>query len=76
MNYKSNLSSLLFIFISLISYSQSSLPSVKLMDIHGSIIDTKKLSDNNGKPIIICFIKTCCNAPLNMLDDVAEVYEY
>ncbi len=71
-------SKLIFLFFSLLaflSYSQNSLPSVQLRDVRGKAIDTRKFANNNGKPVIICFIRTCCNSPVNLLDDVAEVYD-
>ena len=75
MTYKTQLFVLFFSFWALFSYSQNRLPSVQLKDIRGQSIDTQKLSDNKGNPVIICFIKTCCNSPVNLLDDIAEVYE-
>ncbi len=50
------------------------LPEVILKDINGKRINTAEIT-NNGKPILICFWKTCCKPPVNMLDEIAEVYD-
>ena len=54
--------------------STLNLPSVRLRNIKGKTFDTSKIR-NNGNPIIICFIKTCCSSPTSLLDDIAEDYE-
>ena len=54
------------------AYAQ--LPSVKLKDINGKVIDTAKLS-NEGKPFIISFFATWCKPCNRELSAIAEVYD-
>ena len=54
--------------------NKSLIPSCTVKDAYGEKIDTATLS-NNGKPFLICFWKTCCKAPVNMLDAIAEQYD-
>ncbi len=49
------------------------LPSVKLKDMNGKIVDTAKLS-NDGKPFIISFFATWCKPCNNELTAISEVY--
>lgn len=66
----------LFIANSIFSQEQtSSIPSVRLKDVKGKSYNTSDLAYNNGKAVIICFVKTCCASPTSMLDNIAEVYE-
>ncbi len=51
----------------------SKIPSVKIKDIKGNIIDTKDLS-NDGKPFIINFWATWCKPCILELNNIAEVY--
>jgi len=50
------------------------LPSFNLKDINGKMLNTSEIT-NNGKPILICFWKTCCKPPVKMLTAINEVYE-
>lgn len=50
------------------------LPSFNLKELNGKPINTDEIT-NNGNPILICFWKTCCKPPVNMLDAISEVYE-
>ena len=54
------------------AYAQ--LPSVKLKDVNGKVIDTAKLS-NEGKPFIISFFATWCKPCNRELSAIAEVYD-
>ena len=49
------------------------LPSVKLKDMNGKVIDTAKLS-NDGKPFIISFFATWCKPCNRELKAIHEVY--
>lgn len=49
------------------------LPSVKLKDINGKVIDTATLS-NDGKPFIISFFATWCKPCNRELKAINEVY--
>ena len=49
------------------------LPSVKLKDINGKVIDTATLS-NDGKPFIISFFATWCKPCNRELKAIHEVY--
>lgn len=49
------------------------LPSVKLKDINGKVIDTAKLS-NDGKPFIISFFASWCKPCNRELKAIHEVY--
>ena len=53
------------------AYAQ--LPSVKLKDINGKVIDTATLS-NDGKPFIISFFATWCKPCNRELKAINEVY--
>ena len=50
------------------------LPTFNLKDINGKMLNTSEIA-NNGKPILICFWKTCCKPPVEMLTAINEVYE-
>lgn len=52
----------------------NSLPSFNLKDIAGKTVNTSKI-ENGNKPIVLCVMKTCCNTPSNLLDEIAEDYE-
>ena len=49
------------------------LPSVKLKDINGKVVDTAKLS-NEGKPFIITFFAKWCKPCNRELTAINEVY--
>lgn len=51
----------------------SKVPSVKIKDIKGNVIDTKELS-NDGKPFIINFWATWCKPCILELNNISEVY--
>lgn len=50
------------------------LPSVKLKDIYGKVVDTATLS-NDGKPFIITFFAKWCKPCNRELTAISEVYE-
>jgi len=50
------------------------LPTFNLKDINGKMLNTSEIT-NNGKPVLICFWKTCCKPPVKMLTAINEVYE-
>lgn len=50
------------------------LPSVKLKDINGKVVDTAQLS-NDGKPFIITFFAKWCKPCNRELNAISEVYE-
>lgn len=52
----------------------NSLPSINLKDIAGKTVNTSEI-ENGNKPIVLCVMKTCCNTPSNLLDEIAEDYE-
>ncbi len=70
----------IFLFLGLFLWSQigfsqtNKLPSVDLLDLQGKIVKSSEIT-NDGKPILICFWKTCCKPPVDMLDAISEVYE-
>ena len=63
----------MLLFWGLISASFAQLPSVKLKDINGKVIDTATLS-NDGKPFIISFFATWCKPCNRELKAINEVY--
>jgi len=50
------------------------LPTFNLKDINGKMLNTSEIT-NNGNPVLICFWKTCCKPPVEMLTAINEVYE-
>ena len=62
---------LLLCMVANTAYAQ--LPSVKLKDINGKVIDTATLS-NDGKPFIISFFATWCKPCNRELKAINEVY--
>ncbi|MCX6272573.1 MAG: TlpA disulfide reductase family protein [Bacteroidetes bacterium] len=52
---------------------RTKLPSVTIKTTEGKQFNTADIS-NNGKPVILCFWKTCCKPPENLLAALAEVY--
>lgn len=73
MNFKSILCTLV-LFCAMATTASAQLPSVKLKDINGKVIDTAKLS-NDGKPFIISFFATWCKPCNRELSAIAEVYD-
>jgi cytochrome c biogenesis protein CcmG, thiol:disulfide interchange protein DsbE len=71
---------LLFLSISLISYSQNSdsflfkVPTdVTLRNVYGGTFNSSNIT-NQGKPIIIIFWKYCCSSNITMLSNINEMY--
>ena len=58
----------------LIAQTGKSLPSVKLKDLSGKMVDLSQFK-NDGKPIIISFWATWCKPCKKELNTIAEVYE-
>ena len=54
--------------------SHAALPSVKLKDLSGKVVDTSKLS-NGGKPMIISFFASWCKPCKRELSAISEVYD-
>lgn len=64
--------SLLLFYV--ISFSQQ-IPQIKLKDVNGKQVDSKKFIQNNGKPVLICFFSTTCKPCMKELDAYSELYE-
>lgn len=60
-------------FVGCLGTAFAQLPSVKLKDINGKVIDTAKLS-NDGKPFIISFFATWCKPCNRELAAIHEAY--
>ncbi|HIY36277.1 MAG TPA: TlpA family protein disulfide reductase [Candidatus Paraprevotella stercorigallinarum] len=65
------LSMALAAFFCLSTFAQ--LPSVKLKDLNGKVVDTAKLS-NDGKPFVISFFATWCKPCNRELKAISEQY--
>lgn len=52
---------------------RTKLPSVTIKTTDGKQFNTADIG-NNGKPVILCFWKTCCKPPEYLLVALAEVY--
>jgi thiol-disulfide isomerase/thioredoxin len=57
-----------------ISQDQKKLPSTKVKNLNGEIIDTKTFN-NDGKPFVISFWATWCKPCIVELSTMADVYE-
>ena len=68
-----NLFVVMLLFWGVMSSAFAQLPSVKLKDINGKVVDTATLS-NDGKPFIISFFATWCKPCNRELKAINEVY--
>lgn len=77
MNSKKLTTTLLVLFISVITYGQGQskgIPSVEVQSLDGTTFNTGNLK-NDGKPIIINFWATWCSPCKRELNNIAEMYE-
>lgn len=63
----------LLLFVLVASVAQAQIPSVKIKDLQGNIINTSELH-NEGKPFILSFFATWCKPCLRELKAIHEVY--
>ncbi|MDD7080313.1 MAG: TlpA disulfide reductase family protein [Prevotella sp.] len=68
-----NLFVVMLLFWGVMGSAFAQLPSVKLKDINGKVVDTATLS-NDGKPFIISFFATWCKPCNRELKAINEVY--
>lgn len=62
-------------FFSFTTFSQDrNLPSVKVKDLKGKIVNIQEI-DNEGSPIVISFWATWCKPCKKELNNIADVYE-
>jgi len=78
-NKKNKMKNLIFVvsatfLMSMIMEGGSKLPSVKVKDLKGNIVNTSEF-DNNGKPIVISFWATWCAPCKKELNAIHEVYQ-
>ena len=73
MKVKNLFAAVLLLLCMVANTASAQLPSVKLKDINGKVIDTATLS-NDGKPFIISFFATWCKPCNRELKAINEVY--
>ncbi len=73
MKVKNLFAAVLLLLCMVANTAHAQLPSVKLKDINGKVIDTATLS-NDGKPFIISFFATWCKPCNRELKAINEVY--
>ncbi|MCX6153017.1 MAG: TlpA disulfide reductase family protein [Candidatus Kapabacteria bacterium] len=54
-------------------YAQKTIPSIKVKNMNGGMVDTKTFN-NNGKPYVISFWATWCHPCVQELNALSEVY--
>lgn len=60
--------------VNIIAQDSQSIPSVKLKNLKGEVINTSEIN-NDGKPFVISFWATWCKPCINEMKTVNEVYE-
>jgi len=73
MNMKTVISFLVCLFLTIVVSAQN-LPSVDIKTLNGKNVNTSTIK-SNGKPLIICFWKSCCKKNETMLEILSEHYE-
>ncbi|MDD4575988.1 MAG: TlpA disulfide reductase family protein [Bacteroidales bacterium] len=68
------LSIFMFFVLSFGIVNAQQFPEVNLKDLNGKSISSSTIKAD-GKPMIICFWKSCCPVNEKMLDALSEVYE-
>lgn len=66
---------LIFLFSTFCIYiqAQGPIPDVQIKTIDGETTSSSSIQ-NNGKPYILCFWKSCCNSSLKFMDALNEAY--
>lgn len=64
---------LLCVILSISSFAQEKMPTIKIKDMQGNLVDASTLS-NDGKPIVISFWATWCKPCVRELNAVHDMY--
>ncbi len=64
---------LIFISFVFLDYGQDKIPSIKIKDLEGNIVDASTLS-NDGKPLIVSFWATWCKPCIRELNAINDQY--